>query len=97
MDKSKVEAILSWLTPRSATEVRSFHGLAQFYRKFVSRFSDICAPMNDTIKGGMKTKFTWTKVLDESFEKPFVVECDSSNIVVGEVFSQEGRPMAFFK
>ena len=61
MDKDKVEAILSWPTPRSTTKVRSFHGLAQFYRKFVRRFSEICAPMMDTIKGGMKIKFMWTK------------------------------------
>ena len=50
MDKENVEAILSWPTPRSATKVRSFHGLAQLYRKFVRRFSEICAPMMDTIK-----------------------------------------------
>ena len=50
MDKDKVEAILSWPTPRFATKVRSFHGLAQLYRKFVRRFSEICAPMMDTIK-----------------------------------------------
>ena len=35
MDKEKLEAILSWPTPRSTTKVKIFHGLAQFYRKFV--------------------------------------------------------------
>jgi hypothetical protein len=69
MGKSKVEATLSWHTPRSTTEVRSFNGLAQFYRKFVRRFSEICAPINDIIKGGMKAKFTWTKAVDDIFEK----------------------------
>ena len=114
MDKSKVEAILSWPTPRSTTKVRSFHGLAQFYRNFVRRFSEICARMNATIKGCMKEKFTWTKIQYErferlkkemktklvlvlpSFEKFFVVECDTSNIEPGLVLSQEGRHVAFF-
>ena len=39
------------------------------YRKFIRQFSEICEPILDTIKGGMKTKFTWTKVVDESFER----------------------------
>lgn len=43
---------------------KSFRGLAQFYRMFVRRFSEINAPMMDTIKGGMKTKFMWTKSID---------------------------------
>ena len=58
MDPSKVEAILSWPTPRTATEVKSFHGLASFYRKILS-FSGVCAPMVDNIKGGRKYKFVW--------------------------------------
>ena len=58
MDKRKVDAILSWPSPRFSTEVISFHGLSQFYRKFVRSFTKFCAPMNDTTKGGMKEKFT---------------------------------------
>ena len=69
MDKSKVDAILSWPTPRTTSKFNFFHGLAQFYRKFVRKFSEIFAPMNNTIKGGMKTKFTLIKVVDESFER----------------------------
>lgn len=68
MDPSKVEAIFNWPLPRTGIEVRSFHGLAQFYRKFVRNFSGICAPILDTTKGGLKTKFKWTEYADKVFE-----------------------------
>ena len=57
MDPSKVEAILNWPSPRTATKVKKIYGLASFYRKFVKNFSVVCAPMIDTIKGGRKCKF----------------------------------------
>lgn len=68
MDTSKVEAILNWPTLRDASEVKIFHGLASFYRKFIKNFSGVCAPMIDTIKGGRKCQFVWTSEADKSFE-----------------------------
>ena len=68
MDPRKVEAILDWPTPRIGTEVRSFHGLAQFYRNFVRKFSGICAPILDTIKGGLKKKFKSTEAVEKAFQ-----------------------------
>lgn len=68
MDPRKVEAIVNWPTPKSATDVRSFHGLAQYYRKFIRHFSAICAPMLDTIRGGMKAKFQWNEAENKGFE-----------------------------
>ena len=68
MDQCKVDAILNWPTPKVVIEVRSFNGLAQYYSKFIKHFSAICAPMLDTIKGGMKIKFNWNLKENEGFE-----------------------------
>ena len=60
MDPRKVREIKEWNSPRSMSEVRIFHGLSSFYRKFIRNFSGICAPMMDTIKT-KNTSFNWTK------------------------------------
>ncbi|XP_013632989.1 PREDICTED: uncharacterized protein LOC106338594 [Brassica oleracea var. oleracea] len=63
VDPGKVEAIKSWPTPRSISDVRSFHDLASFYRRFVHHFSNIAAPLTDCMKGT-----TWTPEADQAFE-----------------------------
>jgi hypothetical protein len=50
MDPEKVDVIRKWPSPRNIFEVRSFHGLASFYRKFIRNFSGISAAMMDTVK-----------------------------------------------
>ena len=67
MDSNKVQAILNWPVPRNAYEVRSFHGLASFYRKFINNFNQICAPLIDTFKGS-KQPFKWTEAADRNFK-----------------------------
>jgi hypothetical protein len=59
MDPDKVEVIKNWPSPKNIFEVRSFHGLASFYRKFIRNFSGISAPMMDTVKKRHKS-FHWT-------------------------------------
>ena len=66
MDPKKVKAILEWPTPRSAIEVRSFHGLASFYIKFIKGFSGICGTLIETMRGDRK-EFKWIVGVDKSF------------------------------
>ena len=68
MNPSKVEAILDWPNHKIGTKVRIFHGLAQFYRKFLRNFGGICVPILDTIKGGLKKKFKWIEVVEKAFQ-----------------------------
>ena len=67
MDPEKVQAIWNWPIPRNIFEVRSFHGLASFYRKFIRGFSQICAPILETIKE-TNQPFKWIEEADMNFK-----------------------------
>jgi len=58
MDLKKIEAILNWPSPKRIFKVRSLHGLANLYHKFIKNFSGICAPIVDTIKKD-RQPFCW--------------------------------------
>ena len=67
VDQRKIEVILEWKPPRSVTEVRSFLGLAGYYRRFVMGFSMTAAPMTRLLQKNVR--FEWSEKCRASFEK----------------------------
>ena len=63
-DPEKVKSIVEWPTPTTVFDVRSFHGLATFYRRFIRGFSFIVVPLTDYLR---KDSFDWTKAANRAF------------------------------
>jgi hypothetical protein len=59
VDPAKIQVICDWPAPTTLTELRSFLGLANFYRKFVLGFSHIAWALSQITRGGGKDKFVW--------------------------------------
>lgn len=111
MDDRKVKAILDWPAPTKIAELRSFLGLANYYRRFIQGYSKKVAALTDLLK--KDRKWVWSADCQEAFdnlkqavasqpvlrlpdfELPFEVHTDASDRALGGVLVQEGHPVAF--
>lgn len=104
-DPEKIKAVKEWPIPRNVKHVRSFLGLASYYRRFVKSFADIARPLHKLCEKGVR--FCWSNDCDNAFTtlkealttspilayptpgKPFILDTDASQLAVGAVLSQE--------
>jgi hypothetical protein len=67
VDPKKIEAIKGWTTPKNVTEVRSFMGLAGYYKRFIAGFSRIAHPITSLQRKGKK--FQWKNECEKRFQQ----------------------------
>ena len=110
-DPAKVEAVVTWPVPQSVKELRSFLGLAGYYRKFLRHFGIISQPLTNLLR--KNTMFVWTTKHDAAFAAlktalssapvlalpdfsiSFAIKTDGCAQGLGAVLMQRGHPLAF--
>ncbi|KAL0541130.1 hypothetical protein IC582_021167 [Cucumis melo] len=111
VDPAKIEAVTGWTRPSTVSEVRSFLGLAGYYRRFVENFSRIATPLTQLTRKG--APFVWSKACEDSFQNlkqklvtapvltvpdgsgSFVIYSDASKKGLGCVLMQQGKVVAY--
>jgi hypothetical protein len=111
VDPTKVQEVMDWKPPTSVHQIRSFLGLAGYYRRFNPDFSKIAKPMTELLK--KEVKFRWDDKCAEAFHtlrkllttapvlaqpdntQPFDVYCDASGIGLGCVLMENNRVIAY--
>ncbi|KAL0540140.1 hypothetical protein IC582_024370 [Cucumis melo] len=111
VDPAKIEAVTGWTRPSTVSEVRSFLGLAGYYRRFVENFSRIATPVTQMTRKG--APFVWSKACQDSFQNlkqklvtapvltvpdgsgSFVIYSDASKKGLGCVLMQQGKVVAY--
>jgi hypothetical protein len=111
VDPEKVQEVMDWEPPSTVRQIRSFLGLAGYYRRFIPDFSRIAKPMTKLLKKGVK--FEWSQKCEDVFHalrqhltiapvlaqpnntKSFDIYCDASGTRLGCVLMQDNRVLAY--
>src|ERR1700727_85847 len=104
MDPVKTNAVVNWPIPTKLKPLQSFIGFTNFYRRFITDYSEIALPLHKLTR---KIPWVWTNEQQNAFERLkaaiasnavlaipndnglFKVECDASYYALGAVLSQE--------
>ncbi|XP_064950461.1 uncharacterized mitochondrial protein AtMg00860-like [Musa acuminata AAA Group] len=111
MDKSQVQAVVEWRTPKKVPELRSFLGFVNYYRRFIAGYSKRTTPLTELLKKEQPSKWSdkckiafkdlKAVVLEEpvlklsDYGEPFEVHTNASDFAIGRVLMQEGHPVAY--
>ena len=101
-DPSKVSKILDWPIPRNISELRSFLGLASYYRRFIKDFAKIAVPLHRLTEKNKPFVWSCLEAFNElkreltnhpilaypDFNKKFILDTDASDYGIGGVLSQ---------
>jgi ribonuclease HI len=111
VDPEKVQEVMDWKPPTIVQQIRSFLGLAGYYRRFIPDFSRIAKSMTELLKKGVK--YEWIQKCEDAFHtlrqhltialvlaqpdntKSFDVYCDASSTGLGCVLMQDHRVIAY--
>ncbi|KAJ9561559.1 hypothetical protein OSB04_006719 [Centaurea solstitialis] len=111
VDPAKVEAVMKWETPKSPSEIRSFLGLAGYYRRFIQDFSKVAVPLTKLTRKNVS--FVWGEEQQSAFEtlrqklceapvlmlpegvEDMTVYCDASYHGLGCVLMQRGKVISY--
>ena len=111
IDPDEVEVVMTWERPKSVFEIRSFLGLARYYRRFIEDFSRLATPMTRLTQ--KEVKFDWDDRCEDAFQElkmrlttapilivldrgqGYTVYCDALRARLGCVLMQFGRVVAY--
>jgi RNase H-like domain found in reverse transcriptase/Reverse transcriptase (RNA-dependent DNA polymerase)/Integrase zinc binding domain/Chromo (CHRromatin Organisation MOdifier) domain/gag-polyprotein putative aspartyl protease len=113
VDPRKTQAVREFPRPATVTQLRSFLGLTNYFRKFIKGYSHHMAPLTCQQAGSKSAGVVWKPEMVAAFEwvkqaltsapalspadpsKPYVVTTDASDVGLGAVLEQDGKPVAF--